>query len=110
MRVLSVVDATPASQPLRPALLRGRMRGATCVVVRGILFMRHSAQRRHCRRGYAQQHRVHELGSVDCVHGRSLVFNGVQQLFEATTRVDAREFQNLSNVLYYRLIHWVAYP
>ena len=84
MRVLSVVDATPASQPLRPALLRGRMRGATCVVVRGILFMRHSAQRRHCRRGYAQQHRVHELGSVDCVHGRSLVFNGVQQLFEAT--------------------------
>ena len=28
----------------------------------------------------------------------------------AATRVDAREFQNLSMILYYRLIHCVAYP
>ena len=27
-----------------------------------------------------------------------------------TTRVNAWEFQNLSMFLYYRLIHWVAYP
>ena len=29
---------------------------------------------------------------------------------ELSTRVDAREFQNLSGFVYYRLIHWVACP